>query len=60
MITVTSAEVDGRLAPGSNWGRRTVDLLTPGERIPIIDFRGRATEASGTSYAVARIAAAVA
>ncbi len=38
MIVVTSADGFGVPAPGSNWGRRTVDLLVPGERVPVIDF----------------------
>lgn len=57
MITVTSAGADGRLARGSNWGAVSVDLLVPAEDVPVTDFRGRASRASGSSFAVPRIAA---
>jgi len=57
MITVTSADAFGRLAPGSNWGRRSVDLMVPGEGIETIDHRGAVAPASGSSFAVPRVAA---
>ncbi|MFQ5785246.1 MAG: S8 family serine peptidase, partial [Alphaproteobacteria bacterium] len=57
MIVVTSADGFGRPAPGENWGKNTVDLLVPGERIPVIDFHGRETVASGSSFAAPRVAA---
>ncbi len=57
MIAVTSAEADGHLARGSNWGAKSVDLLVPAEDLPVTDFRGRASRASGSSFAVPRIAA---
>jgi hypothetical protein len=57
MITVTSADAFGRLAPGSNWGRRSVDLMVPGEGIETIDHRGAVAPASGSSVAVPRVAA---
>ncbi len=57
MITVTSAEADGRLASGANWGAKSVDIMVPAENVPVIDFRGQASRASGSSYAVPRIAA---
>ena len=57
IITVTSADASGRLARGSNWGKRSVDLLVPGEEIPVTDFHGRATVSSGSSFAAPRIAA---
>lgn len=57
MITVTSAEADGRLARGANWGAASVDLLVPAENVPVTDFRGRASRASGSSFAVPRVAA---
>lgn len=56
-LTVTSAEDDGRLARGSNWGRRAVDLLVPAERLLVTDFDGRRVFASGSSYAAARVGA---
>lgn len=57
MITVTSSDPFGRLAEGSNWGRRAVDLLVPGEGIETIDHRGAVAAASGSSFAVPRVAA---
>ena len=56
-LTVTSAEDDGRLAGGSNFGRRTVHLLVPAEKRLVTDFDGRRVFASGSSYAVARAGA---
>lgn len=56
-IVVTSSEVDGRLAQGSNWGAQHVDIMTPGERIPVTDHRGAPGKASGSSFAVPRITA---
>ncbi|HEX6266895.1 MAG TPA: S8 family serine peptidase, partial [Burkholderiales bacterium] len=56
-LTVSSAEDDGRLARGSNWGRRAVDLLVPAERVLVTGFDGRRVFASGSSYAVARAGA---
>lgn len=57
MIVVTSADDFGRLAEGSNWGARSVDLMLPAENQPVIDFRGAQGRASGSSYAVPRVAA---
>jgi hypothetical protein len=57
VITVTSSETTGALARGSNWGRRSVDLLVPGERLTVTNFNGRQALASGSSYAAVRIAA---
>jgi len=56
-ITVTSSEDDGMLARGSNWGRDSVDLLVPAERVLVTDFDGRRVFASGASYAAARVGA---
>jgi subtilisin family serine protease len=56
-IVVTSGYRDGRLARGSNWGRRAVDLMVPAEDIAVVDHLGAATLASGSSYAVPRVAA---
>lgn len=57
MIVVTSADAFGRLAEGSNWGRRSVDIMLPAENVPVLDFRGAKGKASGSSYAVPRLAA---
>jgi hypothetical protein len=56
-IVVTSSDATGHLARGSNWGRRNVDVMTPGENQEVIDHRGRQAKASGSSFAVPRIAA---
>jgi hypothetical protein len=57
IIAVTSADASGRLGRGSNWGKRSVDLLVPGEETPVTDFHGRAAISSGSSFAAPRIAA---
>ncbi len=57
VVTVTSADEFGRLAPGSNWGATSVDLMLPAENLDVIDFRGASVTASGSSYAVPRLAA---
>lgn len=56
-LTVTSAENDGTLARGSNWGRQAVDLLVPAERVLVTAFDGRRIFASGASYAAQRVGA---
>ena len=56
-LVVTSATPFGRLAVGSNWGVETVDLMVPAEKIAVTDHRGAPGTASGSSYAVPRIAA---
>ena len=57
IVTVTSADGFGRLAPGSNWGAMSVDVMLPAETLEIVDFRGASGIASGSSYAVPRLAA---
>ena len=57
MIVVTSSDAFGRLAPGSNWGAESVDIMLPAENVPVVDFRGATGTASGSSYAVPRLAA---
>ena len=57
LVTVTSSDYSGRLATGSNWGKFGVDIMVPGERIPVIDHRGVSVKASGSSFAVPRITA---
>ncbi|HAD87459.1 MAG TPA: hypothetical protein DCG48_08865 [Rhodospirillaceae bacterium] len=57
ILTVTSADTTGRLARGSNWGVRTVDVMVPGEQIAVVDHRGAPGKASGASFAVPRVVA---
>ena len=57
ILVVTSADGFGRLARGSNWGRKSVDVMLPAENLEIVDFRGASGAASGSSYAVPRLAA---
>ncbi len=57
MLVVTSADAFGRLAAGSNWGARSVDLMVPAEQLEVTDYRGARGRASGSSYAVPRVAA---
>ncbi|MBI3113507.1 MAG: S8 family serine peptidase, partial [Rhodospirillales bacterium] len=56
-LVVTSADAFGRLAAGSNWGRDSVDVMVPGEQVPVFDHRGAEGKASGSSFAVPRVAA---
>lgn len=57
IISVTSSEIDGQLAPGSNHGQTSVDLLVPAERLSVVGFEGHPIRVSGSSYAAARITA---
>lgn len=57
IIVVTSSDISGNLAQGSNFGSVSVDFLIPGEQIPVIDHRGVKTNASGSSFAVPRAVA---
>ena len=57
LVVVTSADDFGRLAPGSNWGPESVHIMLPAENQQVIDFRGAKGTASGSSYAVPRLAA---
>lgn len=57
MLVVSSADSSGRPAPGSNWGRESVDLLVPAEEMLVTDFHGRSRVVSGSSYAAARVSA---
>ncbi|MCP5081437.1 MAG: S8 family serine peptidase [Alphaproteobacteria bacterium] len=57
VLVVTSSTISGRLAPGSNWGANSVDLMVPAERVEVTDHRGARGHASGSSYAVPRVAA---
>lgn len=56
-LVVTSTDDFGRLAEGSNWGQDSVDVMVPGEQVPVIDHRGAEGKASGSSFAVPRVAA---
>ena len=57
IIVVTSSDISGNLAQGSNFGSVSVDFLIPGEQIPVMDHRGVKTNASGSSFAVPRVVA---
>lgn len=57
MVVVTSADDFGRLAEGSNWGQASVDFMAPGEGLEVTDYRGARGTASGSSFAVPRVAA---
>ena len=57
ILTVTSSDGLGRLANGSNWGTKSVDIMLPAENLGVTDFRGASGTASGSSYAVPRLAA---
>jgi hypothetical protein len=57
ILVISSSDISGDLANGSNFGKNTVDFLIPGEQIPVIDHRGVKTKASGSSFAVPRIVA---
>ena len=56
-IVVTSADDSGWLARGSNWGKARVDLMIPAENLWVTRFDGSAGRGSGSSHAVARVAA---
>lgn len=56
-IVVASSDDFGRLPRDSNWGTKTVDVSTPGEQLVTRDHTGAIKNASGSSYAVPRIAA---
>ena len=56
-LVVTSSDIFGNLAKDSNFGKESVDIMLPGEQIPVIDHRGVKTIASGSSYAVPRLSA---
>ena len=59
IIAVTSGDKFGRLAVASNYGVQSVDVLVPAVRIAVIDHRGTKVSASGSSYAVPRVAALI-
>ncbi|MFP4537074.1 MAG: S8 family serine peptidase [Dichotomicrobium sp.] len=57
LVVVTSSDGFGKLATGSNWGPENVDIMLPAENVTVVDFRGAKGTASGSSYAVPRLAA---
>jgi len=57
MIVVTSSDDFGRLAEGANRGVGSIHVMAPGERVAVTDHRGAAGKASGSSFAVPRVAA---
>ncbi|MFL2844920.1 MAG: S8 family serine peptidase [Candidatus Puniceispirillaceae bacterium] len=57
MVVVTSSDQFGRLPPQSNYGRGSVDLMVPAEKVDVFDHRGVFTTAGGSSYAAPRVAA---
>ena len=59
IIAVTSGDKFGRLGVSSNYGVQSVDVLVPAARIAVIDHRGTKVSASGSSYAVPRVAALI-
>lgn len=57
VLVVTSADDFVAPAERTNWGRFSVDYLVPAERIAALDYSGSEISVSGSSYAVARVAA---
>ncbi len=57
LLVVTSADDFVRPAVRTNWGPISVDYLLPAERLVTLDFDGRDTRVSGSSYAVSRLTA---
>jgi hypothetical protein len=57
IVVVTSADDFVRPAVRTNWGRISVDYLVPAERLETMDYSGKSTRVSGSSYAVARVTA---
>ena len=57
LLVVTSADDFGLPARGANRGRESVDLAVPAEQVLVTGFDGRVREASGSSYAAARVSA---
>ena len=57
VLVVTSADDFVAPAERTNWGRISVDYMVPAERIAALDYSGSEISVSGSSYAVARVAA---
>jgi subtilisin family serine protease len=60
LVSVTSVDQRGRLAPNASYGRTTVDLAAPGEAILSIARGGGYELRSGTSMAAAQVTGAAA
>jgi subtilisin family serine protease len=60
VITVASSDRAGALAPGSAFGRGSVDIAAPGDEILTSDLGGSFTRRSGTSFAAAYVTGAAA
>jgi subtilisin family serine protease len=60
VITVASTDRGGALAPGSAFGRTSVDIAAPGDEILTSDLGGRFSRRSGTSFAAAYVTGAAA
>jgi len=56
-LVVTASTPQGRVAPGANWGKNTVDIMVPAENLDVTTFYGDTARASGSNFAVARVAA---
>lgn len=57
LLVVSSSSERPMPATRTNWGLYSVDILVPAEQLKSVNFEGKATRVSGTSYAVSRIAA---
>jgi hypothetical protein len=57
LLVVTSSDDFLRPAERTNWGRISVDYMVPAEGLPALDYSGKSTMVSGSSYAVSRITA---
>jgi subtilisin family serine protease len=60
VIAVASTDEDGKLAPGSAFGARTVDVTAPGENIDSTEPHGGYGVRSGTSQAAAHVSGVLA
>lgn len=54
---VTSANAFGQLTDGANFGAGHVDIAVPADPVEVMDHLGVKRRASGTSFAVPRVAA---
>ena len=54
-VVVRGATAAGYLAPGANWGMKSVDLLVPSDHVRVLGFDGRERWVGGSSYAAARV-----
>lgn len=57
VLVVASTDAFGRFPASSNIGAKTVHISTPAEEVEAINFDGARMIASGSSYAVPRVAA---